>query len=182
MSRLLEKYNKEIVPKLQEELKLASPMSVPRMQKIVVSSGAGDANENPKIIDSIKEIIRQITGQNPVITKSKNAISGFKLRAGQPIGLKVDLRGQRMYEFFDRFVNASMGRIRDFRGISAKSFDKTGNLNIGIKEHTIFPEISAENVEAVHGLQITIVFNSNDTEGNILLMKELGLPFEKTDK
>lgn len=182
MSRLQEKYNKEIAPALQKELNLSSIMSVPKMTKIVVSSGAGDGIENPKIIDTIKETIRRITGQNPVITKSKKAISGFKLREGQPIGLKVTLRGKRMYEFFDRFVNASMSRIRDFRGISTKSFDQSGNLNIGLKEHNIFPEISAENVEALHGLQITIIFNTNGIDGNILLMKKLGLPFEKTDK
>ncbi|MFA4930628.1 MAG: 50S ribosomal protein L5 [Patescibacteria group bacterium] len=181
MSRLFTKYQQEIVPKLQKILKLSSPMSVPRLTKIIISSGAGDAIENPKIIDNIKETFRQITGQNPVITKSKKAISGFKLRAGQPIGLKVTLRGQRMYEFFDRFVNASMSRIRDFHGISTTAFDKSGNLNIGIKEHTIFPEIKAEDVEAVHGLQINIVFNTNTQNDNLQLMKELGMPFEKKD-
>jgi large subunit ribosomal protein L5 len=180
MARLQEKYNKEIVPKLVKELKLKSSMQVPRIMKIVVASGLGKAIENPKLIDIAVENIATITGQRPVVTKSKAAVSSFKLRANQPIGVKVTLRKQRMYEFFDRLVNAAMARIKDFRGISPKAFDQTGNLNIGIREHTIFPEISFENTEQVHGLQVTIVFNSDNTEHNQRLMQELGLPFAKT--
>lgn len=182
MSRLLKKYRTEIVPALKKELNLSSSMAVPRMTKIVISVGLGKSIENPKLIDIAKQNITDITGQQPVITKSKKAISGFKLRAGMPIGLKVTLRKNRMYEFFDRFVNASLGRVRDFHGISTKSFDKMGNLNIGIREHTIFPEISAEKTEQVHGLQVTIVFNTSSNEHNLRLMQSLGLPFEKIDK
>lgn len=182
MSRLLEKYRQEIKPALQKELKLPSDMAVPELTKIVVSCGLGQANENPKLIDIAKENIMAITGQMPVITKSKQAISGFKLRQNQPIGLKVTLRKQRMYEFFDRLVNASLGRIRDFRGISPQAFDKSGQLNIGIREHTIFPEISFEKTETIHGLQVTLVFNNNNPEHNRLLMEKMGLPFEKKDK
>lgn len=182
MSRLLTKYRAEIVPKLQKEFGLSSIMAVPRLTKIVVASGAGQAIENPKLIDTIKKTLADITGQAPVITKAKKAISGFKLRANLPIGVMVTLRGQRMYEFLDRFINASMGRIRDFHGISPKSFDSSGNLNIGIKEHNIFPEISTENLESMHGMQVTIVFNSHNRDHNFRLMQELGLPFEKSAK
>ncbi len=182
MSRLYKKYQDEIVPKLVKELKLPSPMSAPRITKIVVAAGLGQALENPKLIDIAVENLAQVTGQKPVVTKSKQAISGFKLRGDQAIGVKVTLRKEKMYEFLDRFISAALGRIRDFRGISAKSFDDSGNLNIGLKEHTIFPEISFEKTEIIHGLQVTIVFNTSDKESNILLMKELGLPFEKLDK
>ncbi len=157
-------------------------MQVPRMTKIIISAGLGAALENPKLIDIAVENIATITGQKPVVTKSKKSISSFKLRANVPIGAKVTLRKQKMYEFLDRFISAALGRIRDFHGISAKSFDSSGNLSIGIKEHTIFPEISFEKTEIIHGLQVTIVFNSKNKEANLLLMKELGMPFEKLDK
>ncbi|MFZ5392145.1 MAG: 50S ribosomal protein L5 [Patescibacteria group bacterium] len=182
MSRLLIKYRSEIAPKLQKEFGLSSIMAVPKMTKIVISSGAGQAIENPKFIDTIKKTLTDITGQAPVVTRAKKAIAGFKLRANLPIGVMVTLRHSRMYEFLDRFINASMGRIRDFHGISPKSFDSSGNLNIGIKEHNIFPEISTENLENMHGLQVTIVFNSKNRDHNFRLMQELGLPFEKSAK
>lgn len=182
MSRLLIKYQSEIAPKLQKEFGFSSIMAVPKMTKIVLSSGAGQAIENPKLIDTIKKTLTDITGQSPVVTRAKKAIAGFKLRANLPIGVMVTLRHNRMYEFLDRFINASMGRIRDFHGISPKSFDSSGNLNIGIKEHNIFPEISTENLENMHGLQVTIVFSSNNRDHNFRLMQELGLPFEKNDK
>ncbi len=182
MSRLYKKYRSEIAPKLQKEFNLSSIMSVPAISKIVISSGVGQAIENPKLIDTVKKTLSEITGQTPVVTRAKKAIAGFKLRADLPIGVMVTLRRQYMYEFLDRFINASMGRIRDFHGISPKSFDSTGNLNIGIKEHNIFPEISTENLENMHGLQVTIVFNSHNKEHNFRLMQELGLPFEKTSK
>jgi large subunit ribosomal protein L5 len=181
MSRLQQKYQQEIVPKLCKELKIKSPMALPRMTKIVISAGLGASLENPKLMEIAKSNIADITGQAPVVTYSKKAISGFKLRANQPIGLKVTLRGARMYEFLDRFNNSALARIRDFRGINPKSFDSNGNLNIGIKEHTIFPEISFEKTELVHGLQVTIVFHTNNNELNMSLMKELGMPFEKPE-
>jgi large subunit ribosomal protein L5 len=181
MSRLLEKYRQEVKPALQKEFNL-SPMAVPHMTKIIVTCGLGQAIENPKLVDIAKENIAIITGQMPVVTRSKKAISGFKLRQNQPIGLKVTLRKHRMYEFFDRFVNASLGRIRDFRGISPRAFDKSGQLNIGIREHTIFPEISFDKTEVIHGLQINIVFSGHDISQNRRLMELMGLPFEKKDK
>lgn len=182
MTYLLTKYRKEIVGQLQKEFNLKSSMSAPKLEKIIISAGLGQAIENQKIIDIAKENLKQITGQMPIVTKSKQAISGFKLRAGLPLGLKVTLRGQRMYEFLERFLNAALGRIRDFRGVSPKSFDKSGNFNIGIREHNIFPEISTENLEFIHGLQITIVFNTSDAQQNMELLKKLGMPFEKIDK
>jgi len=181
MSRLQKKYQQEIVPKLAKELNIKSPMALPRMTKIVVSAGLGASLENPKILELAKSNIADITGQAPVVTYSKKSISSFKLRANQPIGLKVTLRGARMYEFLNRFVNSALARIKDFHGINSKSFDTNGNLNIGIKEHTIFPEISFEKAEMIHGLQITIVFNTSNIEQNLLLMKELNMPFEKAE-
>lgn len=154
-------------------------MAVPHITKIVVASGLGKSLENPKLIDQARENLAAITGQQPVVTKAKKAISGFKLRAGVPIGLKVTLRRKQMYEFLDRFINAALSRVRDFHGISAKSFDKSGNLNIGIREHTIFPEVSGERTENIHGLQITISFSQPDTAKNLKLLQALGMPFEK---
>jgi len=182
MSRLLEKYRQEIRPALKKELGIKSDMAVPCLTKVVITAGLGQANENPKLIDIAKENIMTITGQMPVVTRAKKAISGFKLRQNMPIGLKVTLRKQRMYEFLDRFINTSLSRIRDFRGISPKGFDKTGQLNIGIREHTIFPEISFDRAEVIHGLQVNIVFNTKEIEHNRLLMEKLGLPFEKMNK
>lgn len=179
MARLLKKYRTEVIPALQKEFKLSTPMAMPRMTKITVSVGLGKSLENPKLIDQARDNIATITGQQPVITKAKKAISGFKLRAGVPIGLKVTLRRQQMYEFFDRFVNVALGRVRDFRGISSTAFDSDGNLNIGIREHTIFPEVSSEKTENIHGMQITISFNCSDAQKNMKLMQALGMPFEK---
>lgn len=181
MSRLLKKYREEIVPVLKKDLNISSAMAVPRMTKIVVSAGLGRATEDPKLIDIAKENIAAITGQMPVVTKSKKAISSFKLRAGASIGLKVTLRKKMMYEFLDRFISSALSRIRDFRGINPNSFDQNGNFNVGVKEHTIFPEISFEKAQVIHGLQITIVFNTKNIENNRLLLEKLGMPFEKPE-
>ena len=177
MARLAELYNKEMVPQLMKDQNYANIMEVPRLVKIVVNMGLGEAIQNVKILDSAAEELAAITGQRPVITKAKKSIAGFKLRQGMPIGCSVTLRREKMYEFLDRLVSVSLPRVRDFKGISGKAFDGKGNYSLGVKEQLIFPEIDYDKVDKIKGLNITIVTTAKtDAEGKALL-KLMGLPF-----
>ncbi len=178
MARLKEFYIKEVVPALAKEFEYKNPMQVPKMEKIVVNMGLGEAIQNIKIIDGAVQEMAMITGQRPVITKAKKSIATFKLRQGMPIGCSVTLRKEVMYEFFDRLVNVALPKVRDFRGISANSFDGRGNFSMGLQEQIIFPEIEYDKVEKVKGLNITIVTTAKtDAEARVLL-KLMGVPFK----
>lgn len=176
--RLKKYYEMEIVPQLMSELGLKNPMQAPRLKKIVINIGLGEAVQNPKVIDGGKEVLQVITGQRPIVTKAKKSIATYKLRQGMPIGTCVTLRRNRMWEFLDRFVNIALPRVRDFRGITSK-FDGGGCCSIGVKEQIIFPEISYEQIDKARGLNISIVTSAeNDVQGRALL-KHLGVPFRK---
>jgi large subunit ribosomal protein L5 len=179
MNRLKEKYISEIVPSLMSKFNYKSVMEVPKVEKIVVNMGVGDAVQNSKNLDMAVEELTQITGQKPVVTKAKNSIAGFRLREGMPIGTKVTLRGERMYDFLDKLVSVSLPRVRDFRGVSKKSFDGRGNYTLGVKEQLIFPEIDYDKVSKVRGMDIVIVTTANTDEESRELLKQLGMPFQK---
>lgn len=178
-SRLQKLYHEQYKAELKEELGLSSIMEVPRIQKIVVNVGAGDAVANPKVLDSMVEELRIITGQAPVKTRAKKSIATFKLREGMPIGVMVTLRNQVMYEFLDRLVNIALPRVRDFNGLSPKSFDRWGNYSLGIKEQIIFPEIHFDQVEKIHGMDITIVMKSKTIEHSKALLKKFSFPLRE---
>jgi len=178
-ARLHTYYKDTIVGKLQEEFDYDNIMAVPRLEKIVINSGVGDAVENSKAIDVVSENLATITGQKPVITRSKKSISNFKLREGMPIGCKVTLRKRIMFEFLDRLINLALPRTRDFQGIPDKSFDGRGNYTLGIQEHTIFPEINTDDVDKIHGLDITFVTSAETDEEAYTLLKHFGMPFVK---
>jgi large subunit ribosomal protein L5 len=176
-ARLKERYEKELRPAIMKELGFSNPMQAPRLEKIVVNMGLGEAINNGKIIDASLEQLTAIAGQKPVITKSRKSIANFKLRQGQNIGVMVTLRGDRMYEFLDRLVSIALPRVRDFKGVSPKAFDGKGNYTLGVREQIIFPEINYDKVEKIKGLNITVVTTArNDEEGRTLL-KHLGMPF-----
>jgi len=176
-ARLKERYEKELRTAIMKELGFSNPMQAPRLEKIVVNMGLGEAINNGKIIDASLEQLTAIAGQKPVITKSRKSIANFKLRQGQSIGVMVTLRGDRMYEFLDRLVCIALPRVRDFKGVSPKAFDGKGNYTLGIREQIIFPEINYDKVEKIKGLNITVVTTArNDEEGRTLL-KHLGMPF-----
>ena len=178
MARLKEIYIKDVVPALVKEFQYKNPMQVPKIEKIVVNMGLGEAIQNVKIIDGAVQEMAMITGQRPVITKAKKSIATFKLRQGMPIGCSVTLRKNVMYEFFDRLVNVALPKVRDFRGISSQSFDGRGNFSMGLQEQIIFPEIEYDKVEKVKGLNITIVTSAKtDAEARVLL-KLMGVPFK----
>ncbi|WP_088106054.1 50S ribosomal protein L5 [Halalkalibacter urbisdiaboli] len=179
MNRLKEKYSKEIVPSLVEKFNYSSVMAVPKLEKIVVNMGVGDAVSNAKALDKAVEELTEITGQKPLITKAKKSIAGFKLREGMPIGAKVTLRGERMYEFLDKLVTISLPRVRDFRGISKKAFDGRGNYTLGVKEQLIFPEIDYDKVDKVRGMDVVIVTTANTDEEARELLTQMGMPFQK---
>jgi large subunit ribosomal protein L5 len=175
--RLRSRFEKEVAPALLKELELKNVMAVPRLHKIVVNMGVGEATQNAKVLDPAVNELGQITGQKPVITRAKKSIAAFKVRAGQSIGAMVTLRGDRMYEFFDRLVNIVLPRVRDFRGVSTKSFDGRGNYTLGLHDQLIFPEISYEKVDKLKGMNVTIVTTAaNDNQARTLL-KHLGMPF-----
>lgn len=175
--RFLTKYNEQIVPALTKEFGFKNPMQVPRLEKIVINMGLGAAVANPKIIDAAVEELRAITGQKPVVTRSRKAIASFKLRAGLPIGAMVTLRRSNMWEFLDRLITLALPRTRDFRGVSRKAFDGKGNYTLGLREQIIFPEIDYDRIDVIKGLNISIVTTAkNDEEGRALL-KQLGMPF-----
>ena len=177
MARLKELYKQKIVAQLKQELQCENIMQVPRLTKIVVNMGLGDAVQNPKILESGVEDLTQITGQKPIVTRAHKSIANFKLREGVSIGCAVTLRGERMYEFFDRLVNIALPRVRDFRGVPENSFDGRGNYSLGIREHTVFPEINIDKVEQVKGFTVSMVTTAKtDVEGRALL-RALGMPF-----
>lgn len=180
--RLYEKYKSEVVPALQKEFGLSNVMAVPRIVKVVINMGLGEAVQNPKGLELAVADLARIAGQKPVVTKAKKSIATFKLRQGMSIGTMVTLRGARMYEFLDRFMNLALPRIRDFRGVSAKSFDGRGNYSIGVKEQLIFPEIEYDKVDKVRGMDITIVTTAKTDEQARALLKNMGMPFAGLNK
>lgn len=179
MSRLQEKYQKEILPELQKELSIKNKMAVPRLEKVVVNVGVGDALQNIKLLDTAKKELSLITGQWPATGRAKKSISSFKLRQGQAIACYVTLRGKRMYEFMDRLVNIVLPRVRDFRGVSSRAFDGRGNYTLGIKEQLVFPEIDYTKVDRPRGMNITIVTYAESDEQAFALLKKLGMPFSE---
>ncbi len=179
MSRLLEEYNNQIKQDLKSKLGLKNIFEVPKLKKIILNMGVGEAKEDTKLIDKALDDLTLIAGQKAVKTKSKKAISGFKIRAGMPLGAKVTLRNKIMYEFLDRLVNIAIPRIRDFRGLSSKSFDGNGNFSMGIKEHVIFPEINFDKVEKIRGMDITICTSAKNNKEAIELLKSFNMPFKE---
>jgi large subunit ribosomal protein L5 len=177
MARLLEKYQKQVIQELIKKFNYKNKLSLPKLQKIVVNMGVGRAVDNKKLIEEATKHLTIVTGQKPLVTVAKKAISGFKLRKGQAIGCKVTLRGKRMFEFLDRLINIVLPRIRDFRGISPKAFDGRGNYTLGLTEQIVFPEINIESVEFVQGMDITMVISGNSNEQSCELLKLLGMPF-----
>jgi len=177
--RLKAKYDDEIRPKLLSELELGNVMEVPRLEKIVLNSGVGKATQQASLLDGAVTDLTQITGQKPLVTKAKKSIAGFKLREGQAIGVKVTLRGDRMWEFFDRLVSLAIPRIRDFRGMSPTSFDGRGNYTFGVTEQLIFPEIDYDNIDTVRGMDITVVTTARTDDHGRALLRALGFPFRQ---
>lgn len=175
--RLRLHYQERVRPKLLQEFGFGNEHELPRLEKIVLNVGIGEAPKNPKILDTIVEELGAITGQRPVITRAKKAISNFSLRAGMPIGVRVTLRGARMYEFLDRFINVAVPRIRDFRGFPTRSFDGRGNYTVGIREQMVFPEIDYDKVEKIHGMDITFVTTAGRDDVGMALLREMGMPF-----
>lgn len=180
--RLLKKYREEIVPALQKKFNYKNVMQVPKLEKIVINMGVGEAIENSKLLDTAMEELMQIAGQRPVISKAKKSISNFKLRAGVPIGCFVTLRGWRMYEFLDRLLNIAVPRVRDFRGFSDRSMDGRGNFSLGLKEQIVFPEINYDKIDKIRGMNITIVTTAKTDEEGYELLAALGVPFVKKGK
>lgn len=177
MARLKDKYIKEIVPALIKEFSYRNVMQVPKLKSVVLNVGMGEAIQNIKLLDAAVKEIATIAGQNPVITRAKKSIAGFKLREGMPVGCKVTLRGVRMYEFLDKFISLALPRIRDFKGISEKSFDGRGNYAFGIKEQIIFPEIDYDKVQSIYGMDLIITTSAKTNEEGKSLIKYLGMPF-----
>jgi large subunit ribosomal protein L5 len=177
MARLKDMYKEKVIPALMKEFNYKNIMEVPKLEKIVINMGLGEAIQNAKIMDSAQNELAAITGQKPVITRAKKSIANFKLREGMPIGCKVTLRRERMYEFFDRLVNVALPRIRDFRGISGKSFDGRGNYALGIREQIIFPEIDYDKIDKIKGMNIVITTSARTDEEGKALLKIMGMPF-----
>jgi large subunit ribosomal protein L5 len=175
--RLLDKYKEQVIPALTKQFNYKNPNQVPRLQKIVVNMGLGAAVANPKIIDTAVEELKALSGQKPVVTRSKKAIANFKLRAGLPIGAMVTLRSSRMWEFFDRLVSVALPRTRDFKGVARKAFDGQGNYTLGLREQIIFPEINYDRIDAIKGLNISIVTTAHSDEEGRALLQQLGMPF-----
>lgn len=179
MSRISEKYKSEIAPSLMQKFGYKSPMQIPKLEKVVVNVGVGEAKENAKALDAAMGDIAQITGQKPTITKAKKSVAAFKVRAGMNIGCKVTLRGEKMYEFVDRLFNVALPRVRDFRGINPNSFDGRGNYSLGLKEQLIFPEIDYDKVDKVRGMDVIFVTTAQTDEEGRELLKQMGAPFQQ---
>ena len=177
MARLKDKYLNEVVPALQEQFKYTNVMAIPKLDKVVINIGLGEAVANPKALDAALNDLTLITGQKPVVTRAKKSIAGFKLREGMPVGVKVTLRGDRMYEFVDRLVSVALPRVRDFRGVSPKSFDGKGNYSLGLKEQLIFPEIEYDKIDKLRGMEIIFATTAKTDEEGRALLKLLGMPF-----
>ena len=175
--RLKERYEREILPELSKELGVDNVMALPRLDKIILNMGMGEAVANPKILESAVEELSAIAGQRAVVTKAKKSIATYKLRAGMPIGVRVTLRGRRMYEFLDRLINIALPRVRDFRGVSPKAFDGRGNYTLGVRDHFIFPEIDYSRTDKSKGLNVTIVTSAGRDDRALALLKRLGMPF-----
>lgn len=173
-------YNKEVKKAIMDELKLKNIMSVPRIVKVVINVGAGEAVSNKNVIEKIAEQIGIISGQKPIITKARKSVAAFKIRQGLPIGVKVTLRGQNMYNFLEKLVKIVIPRLRDFRGISDSTVDQNGNMNLGFSEQTVFPEIEFDTIDKLRGLEVTIVTNAGDKKTGRLLFEKLGIPFKKS--
>jgi large subunit ribosomal protein L5 len=177
MARLRKLYQEQVVPKMMSQFGYKNPMQVPRLHKVVLNMGLGEATQNPKVIDAAVEEMAAISGQKPLVTRSARSIANFKLRAGIPIGCMVTLRGDRMFEFLDRLINVAIPRVRDFKGISRRSFDGKGNFSLGVREQIIFPEIDYDKVEKIRGLNVTIVTTARTDEEARALLEHLGMPF-----
>lgn len=180
MANLYEKYKKEIVPELQKQLQIKNQMAVPQVKKIVVNMGVKDATSDKKLVDKMAQVVAQITGQKPKISRAKKSIATFKLRQGDPIGVTVTLRGKRMHEFLDRLISIVLPRLKDFRGISTESFDAHGNYALGFIEYAVFPEIDLGTVDRMQGLEVIIVSSSKNKEEGFSLLKAFGMPFKKS--
>ncbi len=179
MARLKEKYKAEVAPALMKKFEYKSPMQIPTLNKIVVNVGCGEARDNPKVLEAVVNDITTITGQKAVVTYAKKSVANFKLREGMPVGVKVTLRGDRMWEFFDRLVNVALPRVRDFRGIKATAFDGRGNYALGLREQLIFPEIEYDKIDKIRGMDIVICTTANTDEEAKELLTLMGTPFEK---
>ena len=177
--RLEEKYEKEVIPALVKEFKYGNPMQVPRLEKVIINMGLGEAIENIKILEQAQAEMAAIAGQKPVITRAKKSIAAFKLREGMPIGCRVTLRKKRMFDFLNKLMNVALPRVRDFRGVSDKSFDGRGNYSLGIRDELIFPEIDYDKIEKVKGMNVTIVTTARTDEEAKFLLRELGMPFRR---
>ena len=175
--RLRDHYDEQVRPKLTEIFGFENPMEVPRLEKVVINAGLGDANDNPKLLDSVIDELALISGQRPVVTRARKSISNFRLREGMPVGVKVTLRAARMYEFLDRFISTAVPRVRDFRGFNSRAFDGRGNYTVGIKEQMVFPEIDYDDVVRIHGMDITFVTSTDKDDEALVLLRELGMPF-----
>ncbi len=176
-SRLNEKYRKDVVPVLKKEFGIDNPMAIPKIEKIVLNMGVGEAIQNVKIVEAAAEELTKIAGQRAVITRARKSIATFKLREGMPIGCRVTLRGERMYEFLDRLLNIALPRVRDFRGVPTRAFDGRGNYTLGIKDHLVFPEIDPGKVDTSKGINVTIVTTAGSDDRARVLLRELGMPF-----
>ena len=181
VARLKDLYNTQYAAELQKELNLANPHQVPRLEKIVVNVGLGRAKDDKKVMETASNTLRKITGQEPIDTVAKNSIAGFKLREGNKIGIKVTLRGNKMYEFADRLINIVLPRLRDFHGVKAGAFDKSGNYSIGFTDQSVFPELTFEETTTAHGLQVVFVVRAQDVNASRALLAKLGMPFEKKE-
>jgi len=179
MSLLKEKYIKEIAPAMVEKFNYGNVMEVPKLDKVVLNMGLGEAAENAKVLDQAVEVFEAITGQNPVITRAKKSVANFKIREGMPVGCKVTLRGEQMYEFLYKLINVALPRVRDFRGISGKAFDGRGNYSLGLTNHTVFPEIKIDDVDKVLGMDIVVVTTAETDEEAKELLSLMGMPFKK---
>ena len=179
MNELKQNYKEKMIPSMMDKFEYKSVMQVPKIEKIIINMGVGDAVQNSKMLDSAVDELTQISGQKPVVTRAKNSIAGFRLREGMPIGTKVTLRGERMYEFLQKLIRVALPRVRDFRGVSNKAFDGRGNYTLGVKEQLIFPEINYDKVNKVRGMDIAIVTTSNSDEEARELLTQFGMPFQK---
>jgi large subunit ribosomal protein L5 len=177
MSRLQERYKKEILPALQKEFSYSNPMAIPRLKKVVINIGVGEATQNVKLLEAATQDLSLIAGQKPVVHRARKSIAQFKVRKGQPIGVSVTLRGERMYEFLDRFITIALPRVRDFRGLPSKAFDGRGNYTVGMKDQLIFPEIDYAKVDKMRGMNITVVTDAKTDEEALSLLRHIGVPF-----
>jgi len=181
-ARLKERYAKEVAPALRKELGIDNPMAIPRVDKVVLNMGLGEAVANPKMLDGAIEELSAIAGQRAVVTKAKKSIATYKLRAGMPIGARVTLRGERMYEFLDRLINIALPRVRDFRGVPTKAFDGRGNYTLGLREQIIFPEVDYDKIDKLRGLEITVVTTAKTDDEGRSLLTQMGMPFRKRER